>query len=561
MIFFREGHLRFSVFNHSDPDNPNVSPPSTSEKAKPPSRHEHTTRKASHENPREHGRKTAKKKSFNRKEEISVHLSIARRLLWHRKRRIVRGAAEAEEAEHRVGFAIPGCCATPSSPGGEEKKKGEEAGGVGEGRIGDDDTGSVLLRVGHPRNLLALRSDPKTKQTPKAKQTSKHSPKNSPGKQQQVQLVQQAQQELLAAEAAAAALGVGGTGMEVTNALGAEGGGGGTQGRAAGGKGEEEEEGEDGKKLPEYERKLARHITNPRFGMAHTRDTKDVIKPVTFLRDALLVEYGAAEAEVRWARYQSSMRNAVLMVMHAVRNRHWGNTKEWAYLFLAMDVASDRQQNAHVLDLNSGPSFYHGHEWPEWFVKERSSMIREAADIVQEVAFRKMVRAQRSPSTLSPSSLNDTVRPQTLYRDLHDVMSEPLTTLGGWDEIYREDFFGQPLPQQERLLKRNACATKHRDTATQGDSIKASVTARLTAVRQRLNAVINEYLRPYKRVSGDDAEDEEEDEVARTRAINDLEGALSSLLGIHEAAHAKRLNDTVDKAMTGHIYIYARVRV
>jgi hypothetical protein len=69
-------------------------------------------------------------------------------------------------------------------------------------------------------------------------------------------------------------------------------------------------------------------------------------------------------------------------------------------------------------------------------VKERSAMIREAADIVQEVAFRKMVREQRSASTLSPSSLNDTARPQTVYRDLHDVMSEPLTNLGGWDEIY-----------------------------------------------------------------------------------------------------------------------------
>jgi hypothetical protein len=281
--------------------------------------------------------------------------------------------------------------------------------------------------------------------------------------------------------------------------------------------------------------------------MAHTRDANDVIKPVTFLRDALLVEYGAAEAELRWVRYQNSIRNAVLMVMHAVRDRHWGNNKEWAYLFLAMDVASDRQQNAHVLDLNSGPSFYHGHEWPEWFVKERSAMIREAADIVQEVAFRKMVRVQRSPSTLSPSSLNDTTRPQTLYRDLHDVMSEPLTNLGGWDEIYREDFFGQPLPQREGLLKRNACATKHRDKAPQGDSIKDSIKARLTAVKQRLNAVINAYLLP-----GDEAEDEEEDEVARTRAANDLEGALSGLLRSHEEARAKDVKDLVDKAMSGH---------
>ena len=50
-----------------------------------------------------------------------------------------------------------------------------------------------------------------------------------------------------------------------------------------------------------------------------------------------------------------------------------------------MDVASDADQNAHVLDLNSGPSFYHHHEWPQWFVEERSAMIREAADIVQVI--------------------------------------------------------------------------------------------------------------------------------------------------------------------------------
>jgi hypothetical protein len=98
------------------------------------------------------------------------------------------------------------------------------------------------------------------------------------------------------------------------------------------------------------------HATSRTLALAHTRDANDVLKPVTFLRDALLVEYGAAEAEVRWMWYQNSIWNAVLMVMHAVRDPHWSNNKEWAYLFLAMDVASDRQQNAQVLDLNSGLS-------------------------------------------------------------------------------------------------------------------------------------------------------------------------------------------------------------
>jgi len=44
-------------------------------------------------------------------------------------------------------------------------------------------------------------------------------------------------------------------------------------------------------------------VTNPRFGMAHTKDTNDVIKPVTFLRDALHAQYSKIEGEERWIRY------------------------------------------------------------------------------------------------------------------------------------------------------------------------------------------------------------------------------------------------------------------
>ena len=40
--------------------------------------------------------------------------------------------------------------------------------------------------------------------------------------------------------------------------------------------------------------------------------------------------------------------------------------QQWGYVFLAMDVGIDTEQNAYVLDLNSGPSLYHEHSWPAW---------------------------------------------------------------------------------------------------------------------------------------------------------------------------------------------------
>jgi len=454
MIFFREGHLRFSVFNHSEPDtSPSpVEATAPSHNAAPPARSA-PRKSVSRGVPRSHGG-------------MGGHI-VTRRLLWHRKRRGGRGPYRERgftQGAADIGLSRLPPGATGAGVGGGRRVPGGE--GEGGGRIAGEDGDSE----GHKRQLMAL---------------SSHKSKKS----------LRQEQELEAAEAAAAALGVGGTAAEDNGDRAQRGG---ALGRQAGGKGDEEDEGEDAKKLPENDPKLARHVTNPRFGMAHTRDTNDVIKPVSYLRDALRREYDAQEAEARWLRYQNSIRNAAQMVLHAVRNRHWGHNKQWGYLFLAMDVASDVNQNAHVLDLNSGPSFYHHHDWPEWFVNERSAMIREAADIIQEVAFRKMVRQQRSPSTLSSSSLNDTSRPgKTLYRDSHDVMAEPLTNLGGWDEIYREDFSGKPLPQRDGLLKRDECPIKHQGMEIHAEGRKdASLQAQLAAVKQRLNVLINHYLRP-----------------------------------------------------------------
>jgi len=56
---------------------------------------------------------------------------------------------------------------------------------------------------------------------------------------------------------------------------------------------------------------------------------------------------------------------------------------------IAMDVVYDTDGNAKVIDINSGPDFYHDHKYPLWFHRERSGMIREALDIVQETAFLK----------------------------------------------------------------------------------------------------------------------------------------------------------------------------
>ncbi len=46
--------------------------------------------------------------------------------------------------------------------------------------------------------------------------------------------------------------------------------------------------------------------------------------------------------------------------------------------------------NAFVLDVITGPCFYHKMELQAWFRRERSIMAREAFDIMQEVAFKKV---------------------------------------------------------------------------------------------------------------------------------------------------------------------------
>lgn len=133
-------------------------------------------------------------------------------------------------------------------------------------------------------------------------------------------------------------------------------------------------------------------------------------------------QYGADAASLKFASLKQSVMNAMLSVVYSIRGviekkemwevmqteagqniSRWENVKNagyelrWSYLFMALDIAFDESGNAFVLDVNTGPSFYHKMDLPGWFRKERSIMIREAADIMQEITFKKVfARAHNS---------------------------------------------------------------------------------------------------------------------------------------------------------------------
>ncbi|EKX45437.1 hypothetical protein GUITHDRAFT_108705 [Guillardia theta CCMP2712] len=185
---------------------------------------------------------------------------------------------------------------------------------------------------------------------------------------------------------------------------------------------------------------LATHVTNPRFGLAHTNKSQEVLRPVETLRSALEEELGVTRGRQAWRKLSLSVRNAALSAIFSVRYRSWGQNSPWGYLFMAMDVAYDRHQNAFVLDLNSGPSFYHGSEWPEWYVQDRSAMIREAADIIQELAFRKLVSQQET--SLNPLNLT----------------AMPLKTAKSWEMLFAEGG-GWRHEGRDGLIKEGGCVS------------------------------------------------------------------------------------------------------
>ena len=175
----------------------------------------------------------------------------------------------------------------------------------------------------------------------------------------------------------------------------------------------------------EKDKLMGMHVTNPRFGLAHTNDTRRVIRPIQDLWRDLLRQHDEARARPMWKRLQTSVRNAALQAVYASRPvwfGHGGYTA-WGYALLAMDVAFDQQMNAYILDVNSGPSFYHilpPNNWPKWFGELRSATIREAYDILQEVASRKIqdtgsLRSQAS--TWSQWTWNHTITRFLGFRD------------------------------------------------------------------------------------------------------------------------------------------------
>ena len=180
---------------------------------------------------------------------------------------------------------------------------------------------------------------------------------------------------------------------------------------------------------PESDTDLARHVTNPRFGFAHTNESDEVIQPLAALKRQVLAA-GDARA---WARLETSVRNAALHVTYAIKHKFFGheyNTR-WGFMWLAMDVVYDSALNAHVVDINTGPDFYHHHAWPRWFLRERSVVTREAVDILQEVGFLKATK--------------------------HTART-PLTPPEEWELLYHADQGGVQRPG---LLSPGACALKH----------------------------------------------------------------------------------------------------
>jgi hypothetical protein len=152
---------------------------------------------------------------------------------------------------------------------------------------------------------------------------------------------------------------------------------------------------------------LARHVTNPRFGLAHTNDSSAVIQPLDALREELLRTHGAdpEKGTEAWKKIQASVRNTALQVTYAIKQKFFGRqyATRWGFMWLAMDVVYDLDMRAFVVDINSGPSFYHEHKWPDWFVKERSALTREAIDYIQEVGFFKATKHTATTSLTPPS--------------------------------------------------------------------------------------------------------------------------------------------------------------
>mmetsp|Transcript_1029 Transcript_1029/g.1728 ORF Transcript_1029/g.1728 Transcript_1029/m.1728 type:complete len:138 (+) Transcript_1029:212-625(+) len=134
----------------------------------------------------------------------------------------------------------------------------------------------------------------------------------------------------------------------------------------------------------------------------------------------------------------------MLQVIFALRSRfktHTSIRRGSAWALIAMDVAYDSNQNAHILDVNSGPSpsplFFDKRKHPPWLIKDRDLLAREAIDIVQEVGFRKLVRSWGRMKNATQAKLSFTGGWQLLYHEerggsLHPKLLQPGECVKGW---------------------------------------------------------------------------------------------------------------------------------
>lgn len=75
----------------------------------------------------------------------------------------------------------------------------------------------------------------------------------------------------------------------------------------------------------ERDPRMGMHVTNPRFGLAHTNDTRKVLRPVKDMWRALLRQHGKERAKALWERLQLSARNAALQAVYASRHVWFGH--------------------------------------------------------------------------------------------------------------------------------------------------------------------------------------------------------------------------------------------
>ena len=91
------------------------------------------------------------------------------------------------------------------------------------------------------------------------------------------------------------------------------------------------------------------------------------------------------------------------------------------------------------------PFFEHWRTHPPWLLDERSRLIRQALDIVQEVAFYKVLKAMASGSYGSEG--------------LADGLALEIQTRGDWQQLYHEaqDHY---FVKGAELIRPGACAKK-----------------------------------------------------------------------------------------------------